>query len=211
MTSSAQSSRAGSSDTSDTLKVRKRKATRQISPVHQRLESDSEDDGGEIGEYEYKRRRDLDRNRKLGCREVADRDAVMTHQADIEIAEYAKSGIPENVVRLKFQYPNAVQRERLVCHKGSYGKANIVSGTIYSGVKMHWTRHQRLWTSRNRWWICTLRKSREKLRLRLRLKTKASCAKSSELEICYRQTNMTQNCKSTSKRLSMHITSRSRQ
>ena len=120
---SAQSSRAGSSDTSDTLKVRKRKATRQISPVHQRLESDSSDDGEDsafefsVGGYEgkeNKRRREIDRNRKVGCRELTDRDAAMTHQADIEITEFAKSGVPEDVVRLRFQYPNAVQRERLV-------------------------------------------------------------------------------------------------
>jgi len=118
LTSSAQSSRAGSSDNSDSLKVRKRKATRQISPVHQRLESDSEDDGkgtlefGGYGGTENKRRRDVDRNRKLGCKELADKDAVMTHQADIEIAEFAKGGVPEDAVRLKFQYPNAVQLER---------------------------------------------------------------------------------------------------
>lgn len=169
---SAQSSRAGSiadedgrrgdgntsSSSAGGLKVRKRKAGRQISPVHQRLESDSEDDGGEVGfagyegtENKRRRERGVDKERRLRCEKLAERTLEMTHQADIEID--GVKVVEEDVVKVKFQYPNAVQRERYVFQmfvkEGSKvvsRKANMCNpGTIYYLAKMQSTPRPRSW------------------------------------------------------------------
>lgn len=102
------------------LKPRKRKATRQISPVHQRLESDSEDDDDEDGFSSYegtenkrvRNSRDIDLKRNLRRGEDNDEGVFdMIHQADIPVDGRAR-GDENTVVSLRFQYPSASQQER---------------------------------------------------------------------------------------------------
>lgn len=77
----------------------------------------------------------IDKARKLRCKNLASREAEMTHQADIEIAEYAKSGLPEDAVQLKVQYPNAVQRERYVRLSISQHQVADMNLKLYSSVR----------------------------------------------------------------------------